>query len=189
MNSKNPTSMVLSAITGARKTDSYDLSHLSIGSIDSPRLKKELFQTEAGKAEGAGRAFVSPDFDRAQVTSISVVEREGLGASAENQAGRKGTGGGGAAEYQTELYMWGKNHFGQLGVPFASSKNKSAEGEQISRTDLQKRLDPQHYVAPIVAALDMPIAQIACGEEHTTLLTEDGLVFCMGSNASGQVGV
>ena len=35
----------------------------------------------------------------------------------------------------------------------------------------------------------MPIAQIACGEEHTTILTEEGLLFCMGSNSSGQVGV
>lgn len=85
--------------------------------------------------------------------------------------------------------MWGKNHFGQLGVPFVSSKDDSAEDGHITRTDLQKRLDPQHYVAPIIAALDMPVAQIACGEEHTTILTEEGLVFCMGSNASGQVGV
>lgn len=84
MNSKNPASMVLSAITGARQTDSYDLSHLSIGSIDSPRQKKEAHDVRKGGEDVAEKAFVSPDFDRAQVTSISVMERESLRASPEN---------------------------------------------------------------------------------------------------------
>ena len=91
----------------------------------------------------------------------------------------------GASEFQTDLYLWGKNHFGQLGIPQVESE----DAEQVTLADLQKKLDPQHYVAPVVAVLDMPIVQVACGEEHTAILTEKGLVYTMGSNASGQVGV
>ena len=96
--------------------------------------------------------------------------------------------------YRTDIYLWGKNHFGQLGIPSskASKQKKEAHGDadgMVSQEDLQSKFDDQQYFAPLVASLDMPIKQISCGEEHTVILTDQGQVYTMGSNSYGQVGV
>lgn len=50
-------------------------------------------------------------------------------------------------------------------------------------------MDPSHYIAPVEASLDFAIKHVSCGEEHTALLTPDGKLFLMGSNACGQLGL
>jgi alpha-tubulin suppressor-like RCC1 family protein len=65
-------------------------------------------------------------------------------------------------------------------------KRDSEDGDNT--IDMSKDVDPQHYHAPIEACLDMAIIQIACGEEHTLILTKDNKIFGMGSNSSGQLG-
>ena len=50
-------------------------------------------------------------------------------------------------------------------------------------------MDPCHYIAPVEAALEFNVKQVACGEEHTALLSPDGKLFLMGSNSCGQIGL
>lgn len=86
---------------------------------------------------------------------------------------------------QTALYLWGRNHFGQLGMPI-----KGAEKDQDDVVHKNATVDPNVQFLPVEASLPhMDVAQICCGEEHTAMLTKDGKIFTMGSNASGQIGV
>ena len=65
------------------------------------------------------------------------------------------------------LYAWGLNDRGQCGVG-----------------DTLLRLAPAR-----VEAVDAESVQVACGYEHTVLLTADGNVLCFGSNEYGQCGL
>ncbi|XP_043530291.1 probable E3 ubiquitin-protein ligase HERC4 isoform X2 [Chiloscyllium plagiosum] len=65
------------------------------------------------------------------------------------------------------VFGWGRNNHGQLGL-------KDKEGRQ----------KPSH-----VKLLDCKkVVHIACGEEHTAVLTKDGLVFTFGAGSYGQLG-
>ncbi|GCC26294.1 hypothetical protein chiPu_0004710 [Chiloscyllium punctatum] len=65
------------------------------------------------------------------------------------------------------VFGWGRNNHGQLGL-------KDTEGRQ----------KPSH-----VKLLDCKkVVHIACGEEHTAVLTKDGLVFTFGAGSYGQLG-
>ena len=83
--------------------------------------------------------------------------------------------------------MWGKNHFGQLGIP----KVEDQEGtlDQSSDILLKKNMDPNMYIGPVQAQVEMDILQVACGEEHSIILTKEGQVFSMGNNVNGQLGL
>jgi len=65
------------------------------------------------------------------------------------------------------MYTCGKGLHGQLGLG---------------------ALDNQ-VIPEFVSKIPEPISQIACGEEHTLVLTVGGQVFAMGSNSSGQLGL
>ncbi|CDW83932.1 UNKNOWN [Stylonychia lemnae] len=69
----------------------------------------------------------------------------------------------------TYLYVWGSNQFGQLGI-----------GEKHHGKMIQK---PMKYKFPF------KIIQISCGNEHTLFLTAQNLVYSMGSNIDGQLGL
>ncbi|XP_006143351.2 E3 ISG15--protein ligase HERC5 [Tupaia chinensis] len=65
------------------------------------------------------------------------------------------------------VYSWGKNDFGQLGLGHTESKDSPS---------LLRALDSQK------------VDFLACGGSHTALLTQDGLVFTFGAGKYGQLG-
>ncbi|XP_048471115.1 probable E3 ubiquitin-protein ligase HERC3 [Rhincodon typus] len=65
------------------------------------------------------------------------------------------------------VFGWGRNNHGQLGLK-----------------DTEDRYEPKH-----VKLLEgKRIIYISCGEEHTAVLTKDGLVFTFGAGSYGQLG-
>ena len=68
----------------------------------------------------------------------------------------------------TEIYVWGNDYFGQLGVG----------------------IDKCIHRLPKVCSFNIVISQVSCGEDHTAFVAENGgNVYAMGSNADGKLGV
>ncbi|XP_038213834.1 RCC1 domain-containing protein 1 [Zerene cesonia] len=82
-----------------------------------------------------------------------------------------------------DLYVWGWNDTGQLGV-------KERQNEDYSSSDFQS------YGLPILVdiyddsgrELDINIKDVACGSRHTAILLEDGSIWTSGCNKYGQLG-
>ena len=72
-------------------------------------------------------------------------------------------------EGYTEVYVWGGDHFGQLGLA----------GRQIGKT----------YSVPKICGFSVLIKEISCGEEHTGFIADNGYVYCMGNNSEGRLGI
>ena len=72
--------------------------------------------------------------------------------------------------------MYGKNDYGQCGVP-SSSRNVLAA---------PAKLDPHRDFIP---ALGDSIVDAATGENHTLLVTSSGVLYVAGTNTAGQCGV
>lgn len=66
-----------------------------------------------------------------------------------------------------ELYSWGNNRYGQLGL-----------GDRVNRTSPRK-----------VEGLPSGVKDVANGTEHTIILLNNGQVFTAGSNSKGQLGL
>uniref|UniRef100_A0A7N9DAD0 HECT and RLD domain containing E3 ubiquitin protein ligase 5 n=1 Tax=Macaca fascicularis TaxID=9541 RepID=A0A7N9DAD0_MACFA len=65
------------------------------------------------------------------------------------------------------IYSWGKNEFGQLGLGHTESKDSPS----------------------LIEALDnQKVEVLACGGSHSALLTQDGLLFTFGAGKHGQLG-
>uniref|UniRef100_A0A2K6A217 HECT and RLD domain containing E3 ubiquitin protein ligase 5 n=1 Tax=Mandrillus leucophaeus TaxID=9568 RepID=A0A2K6A217_MANLE len=65
------------------------------------------------------------------------------------------------------IYSWGKNEFGQLGLGHTESKDSPS----------------------LIEALDnQKVEFLACGGSHSALLTQDGLLFTFGAGKHGQLG-
>lgn len=58
------------------------------------------------------------------------------------------------AKFCTDIYIWGKNHFGQLGIPRKEISNKN---ETVSKDELKSKMDPQLYISPVEASFDMAV--------------------------------
>ncbi len=78
----------------------------------------------------------------------------------------------------TEVYAWGStvhslirvdDTFGQLGI--------SSEG--IGKS----------YSRPKFCSFNIMIKEVACGEEHTALITSEGFLYTMGNNFHGRLGL
>ena len=67
-----------------------------------------------------------------------------------------------------QIYVWGSDTWGQLGL-----------GSQQSR----------FYSLPQVCSYSVRVLQVACGEEHALLLTPEGVLYAFGSNADGRLGI
>lgn len=67
----------------------------------------------------------------------------------------------------TEVYTWGSNSYGQMGLESSSG----------------------FYSVPRICAFGVVIQQVACGNEHSALLSNQHYVYCMGSNSDGRLGV
>lgn len=78
--------------------------------------------------------------------------------------------------YYTEVYAWGSNTSGQLGI--------STQGVG------------KNYPKPKYCSFNIVLRQISCGDEHTAMITstlvpilDEGFVYAMGSNGNGRLGV
>mmetsp|Transcript_34143 Transcript_34143/g.59619 ORF Transcript_34143/g.59619 Transcript_34143/m.59619 type:complete len:940 (-) Transcript_34143:107-2926(-) len=72
-------------------------------------------------------------------------------------------------EGYTEVFAWGGDHFGQLGLA----------GKQTGKT----------YCNPRFCSFNVIIRQVGCGEEHAAFIADNGYVYTMGSNADGRLGI
>lgn len=70
---------------------------------------------------------------------------------------------------QSHVYGWGNDKEGQLGLGLYSYSS--------------------NYTAPRFFKYTVNILRISCGFEHSLLLSETGLVYAMGSNKFGQLGL
>jgi alpha-tubulin suppressor-like RCC1 family protein len=69
----------------------------------------------------------------------------------------------------TEVYVWGSNHMGQLG--------------------LGQRYPKKKLPAPCVCSYHIKIRHISCGDEHTAFIASTGHLYTMGSNEKGRLGI
>ncbi|OMJ83974.1 hypothetical protein SteCoe_13307 [Stentor coeruleus] len=72
-------------------------------------------------------------------------------------------------EGYTEVFAWGGDHFGQLG--------------------LGNKYSGKTYAYPRFCSFNILIKDIACGEEHSSFISQSGHVYCMGSNSDGRLGL
>ena len=72
-------------------------------------------------------------------------------------------------EAYTEVFTWGGDHFGQLGL---GSKHSG-----------------KTYPSPRFCSFNITIKEISCGEEHSGFISISNHVYCMGSNSEGRLGV
>jgi X-linked retinitis pigmentosa GTPase regulator len=72
-------------------------------------------------------------------------------------------------EGYTEVFAWGGDHFGQLGLG----------GKVLNKT----------YPSPRFCSFNIIIKEISCGEEHSAFISNSGHVYTMGSNTDGRLGI
>ena len=70
----------------------------------------------------------------------------------------------------SQLFSWGKNDHGQLGIG-------CVDNDLLYKPQL------------IQSFVDVKIVQVCCGERHSLVLTEEGVVYGWGDNCYGQTGV
>jgi alpha-tubulin suppressor-like RCC1 family protein len=67
-------------------------------------------------------------------------------------------------EIREQVYAWGSNSFGQLGIP-----------EVVGKTEIPLRVDA-------FLLSDISINKISCGASHTLFVSDIGKVYACGSN-------
>ena len=72
-------------------------------------------------------------------------------------------------EEVTEVFAWGLDHKGQLGLG----------GNYSSKS----------YPVPRFYSFNISIRAISCGEDHSGFISISGHVYCMGSNSNGKLGI
>lgn len=83
-----------------------------------------------------------------------------------------GSGSDEEIEFFTEIFSWGNDSKGQLGLGPANSKGYKTR-----------------YSLPRYCTFNVRVTQISCGLEHTVFVTDMGLIYSMGSNSCGQLGI
>lgn len=73
-------------------------------------------------------------------------------------------------EGYTEIFAWGGDHFGQLGLGELKNTGKT-------------------YSVPRFCSYNIIIKDISCGEEHSAFIALSGYVYSMGSNSEGRLGI
>lgn len=73
------------------------------------------------------------------------------------------------ATNRSEIYAWGNDTEGQLGISDYSYAS--------------------NYTDPRYMRYSVNVCKLACGSAHTLLLSETGKVYVMGSNQVGQLGL
>lgn len=72
-------------------------------------------------------------------------------------------------EGYTEVFAWGGDHFGQLGL---GTKHAG-----------------KTYPSPRFCSFNVLIRSLSCGEEHSAFISSSGHVYSMGSNSEGRLGL
>lgn len=72
----------------------------------------------------------------------------------------------------TEIFSWGNDNSGQLGLGPKHSKGYKSR-----------------HSLPRYCSFNVSVVQMACGQDHTVFITAKNLVYSMGSNAYGQLGI
>eukprot|EP00058_Branchiostoma_floridae_P022831 XP_002608321.1 hypothetical protein BRAFLDRAFT_125491 [Branchiostoma floridae] len=92
-----------------------------------------------------------------------------------------------------DLYVWGWNEAGQLGLP--TSKHKTGPSDHkpsISEMGHQGDNVAEVLVQATPTIVDMPagqeVSKVSCGSRHTAALTRDGQLLTWGWGAYGQLG-
>ena len=82
-----------------------------------------------------------------------------------------------AIDINGKLYAWGAAACGQLGLEFTSNLPKDIEGNPYQPEPRQ-----------VTYFENIKITSVACGENHTLVLCEGGLVYSFGGSNCGQIG-
>ena len=77
----------------------------------------------------------------------------------------------------TEVFVWGEDRNGQLGID-SQLKLKQTGNKR-----------PDFIQIPRSCSFNIVITQVACGEDHSGIVTSQGHLYMMGSNKMGQLGV
>ena len=80
----------------------------------------------------------------------------------------------------TKVFVMGDTKFGQLGFLNPNESNSALDDEQRACPVIE---------FPKMCSYNILIKQVACGESHTHLLSQDGYVYSMGSNQFGVLGL
>ena len=71
-----------------------------------------------------------------------------------------------SSKTSTELFVWGCDKMGQLGLGHRYTKNE----------------DQKYLPVPKSCSFNIQIKEVSCGEDFSFLLTVKGLIYGMGSN-------
>lgn len=77
-----------------------------------------------------------------------------------------------------DLYIWGWNESGQLGLPCAANSKQKPE-EIVACQSIPRLVD---FSSEIV------VSSVSCGSRHTAVLTDKGIIWIWGWNGYGQLG-
>ncbi len=83
-----------------------------------------------------------------------------------------------------ELFVFGHNNCGQLGLGDNNSRNKPT-----LLTSLMPLAQVESKIAKIPYSTDPTIRQIVCGRNHSFILKESGELFAFGGNDYGELGL
>jgi len=87
----------------------------------------------------------------------------------------------------TELYVWGNDNFGQLGLGHKYlSSNSKTNSEEVQKCPPKER---KFLIHPKSCSFSIQISDVACGEDYAFLLTSKGLLYAMGNNQFGKLGI
>lgn len=85
-----------------------------------------------------------------------------------------------------DLYMWGWNEAGQLGLP---SLKTSVLSQTAGREPTDHVVTQCQPACVDVDGIDTHVAHVACGSRHTLILTDSGALYACGWNYYGQLGL
>jgi len=92
-----------------------------------------------------------------------------------------------------EIYGWGNNAHGNLGVDGRQSNSSNAHGRQRALASLGGNDARRRFVAKPrridVGDNSSKSIDVACGEKHTCILHQNGTILTMGANDAGQLGI
>ena len=78
----------------------------------------------------------------------------------------------------TEVFVWGEDKSGQLGID-----------SQLRLLSDPSARRPDFITVPRSCSFNIVINQIACGQNHSAIVTSQGHLYMMGSNSRGQLGI
>jgi len=69
------------------------------------------------------------------------------------------------------------------------NKNNKKLGDSYGQLGISSKGIGKTYAKPKVCSFNIVIQDLSCGEEHAALLTNDGLLYTMGNNLNGRLGL